>query len=311
MKIDVFLPDIAGMKKFIVIMVLFWNLENFYDTVDSGTGSSDTEFSPAGARHWTGKRFGVKCAAIAKTLYYAAGEEGVDFPDIVCFAEVENASVVRRLVRSTLLEKENLGMVHFDSPDKRGIDVALLYRKDRMRLDGAVPLRLEEMRTRDILLARFVLADGDSLAVTVNHHPSKYGGASSEPGRRQAVDRLLSAADSLMDGHWDCQVAVGDFNDTPDSPVYAPLDRVFVNLSAPLAESGAGSIRFNGKWELIDQVFVTEKLAGKAVMKVVAAPFLTEEDRAHGGVKPRRTYTGPAYHGGVSDHYPVTVTLDI
>lgn len=289
---------------------MFWNVENFFDYFDSGTSASDTEFSPAGDRHWTKRRFNIKCSAVAKTVYHIADANGGHMPDIIGLAEVENAFVLRALLSSTNLKKAGYRIVHFEGPDSRGIDVALLYRSKSLTLNEARPCRVGDFPTRDILLVKFVTTEGDSLAVTVNHHPSKYGGGVSSGRRERAVRRLCELTDSLAAGGWTNQVAVGDFNDTPEQPLYDSLERRMVNMSEALSEKGEGSIKFNGHWELIDQCFVSPALAGKSRMQIASVPFLSVEDRGHSGLKPFRTYSGPRYTGGVSDHYPVTVCID-
>ena len=299
------------MKMVLVILVMFWNVENFFDYFDSGTSGSDREFSSMGERHWTKKRFQAKCSAVAKTIYYVAEHAGGDLPDVVGLAEVENAFVLRRLLSLTNLKKSDYRIVHFEGPDPRGIDVALLYRSGRLKLLEARPCRVDSVVTRDILLALFTTGMGDSLAVMVNHHPSKYGGASSIGRREVVVRRLCALSDSLMAAGWTQQVVMGDFNDTPDQPLYDGLEERLVNLSDPPAALGLGTIKFNGKWELIDQCLVSAGIADRCTMDIVDAPFLTVPDRGHSGLKPFRTYSGPRYIGGVSDHYPVTVCIDL
>ena len=291
-------------------LVMFWNLENFFDYRDEGGGSSDTEFSPKGGRHWTGRRFYTKCNAIAKALLWTGGKYG-RMPDVIGFAEVENAFVLRRLLQSTILRKLDYGIVHRESPDRRGIDVALLYRKSvydtvsvqlRKMYDGEGAL----MRTRGILCVTLRdRAEGTLHHFLVNHHPSKYGGVeASDARRRQAVATLRQLSDSLGTPI----VAMGDFNDTPANPVYgewlagaldSPADRLF--------RSGRGTIRFEGKWELIDLFFTSPGIPCE--MEIVEIPFLLKEDRTYAGVKPFRTYSGPRYIGGVSDHLPVVLKI--
>ena len=288
--------------------VMFWNLENFFDYRNDSTSVSDTEFSSFGERRWTRKRFGAKCNAVAKTILWAGGKMG-GLPDVVGFAEVENVFVLRRLLQTTALRKTDYAIVHYDSPDPRGIDVAILYRRSRLRLLDSRPCHLfnadsSVMATRDILLAHFIGPGGD-LAVLVNHHPSKYGGAASEPRRVKAVERLAFLADSLHNIGVDRIVAIGDFNDTPDAPAYSTLP--LVNLSLPLHQKGLGTIKYDGKWELIDLVFVSDSLR-HSTMSILQVPFLLTPDGS--GQKPLRTYSGPRYLGGVSDHCPVWLSIE-
>ena len=290
------------------VKVMFWNLENFFDFIDGGTGESDAEFSATGPRRWTKKRFYSKCNAVAKTVLWAGT------PDVVGVAEVENAFVMRQLVRGTALRKLDYEVVHFDSPDPRGIDCALLYRASKLTLVSAEPCRVSApgLQTRDILLAQFLTGEGDSLAVLVNHHPSKYGGGETDWRRGVAVARLRALGDSLAADGWRRIVAVGDFNDTPDNPLFGSLaPALSLCRPGPSSKQGAGSIRFNGEWQLIDLCFVSPALAATASFSVLEPPFLTERDAAHSGDRPLRTYSGPRYIGGVSDHRPILVSLPL
>ena len=301
--------------------VMFWNLENFFDFIDGGTGESDTEFSATGPRRWTKKRFYRKCHAVAKTILWAGGAGtaaeavgadsgwGSGLPDVVGMAEVENRFVLRQLTEKTALRKLDYEIVHFDSPDPRGIDCALLYRASRLTLVSAQPCRVSapELHTRDILLAQFLTTGGDSLAVLVNHHPSKYGGGETDWRREVAVARLRALGDSLAAAGWTRAVAVGDFNDGPENGLFRHLEPAFSLCRGNIAP---GSIRFNGEWQLIDLCFVSPALADKASFRVLEPPFLTQRDAAHSGEKPLRTYSGPRYLGGVSDHRPILVRIN-
>ena len=298
---------------FDTLRVMFWNLENFFDTKNSSLSASDEEFSARGTRHWTRKRFQTKCNAIAKGVFWTGSQEG-GLPDIIGLAEVENDFVLRRLLQTTALRKLDYSIVHFDSPDPRGIDVALLFRRSRLTLVDAKPCHLLDresviMATRDILLCRFRFAHGRDVAILVNHHPSKYGGQDvSEPRRRLAVERLRFLADSLLVVGVRDIVAMGDFNDTPDNPVYSLLEPTLHNLAALLHQKGLGTIKYDGEWEPIDLFFASPEL-NTSTMKILQIPFLMTRDSGHAGTKPLRTYSGPRYLGGVSDHGPIWLCL--
>lgn len=289
------------------VRVLFWNLENFFDYHDDSLSVADHEFSSFGERRWTKKRFYAKCNAVAKALLWIGEQEG-GMPDILSFAEVENRYVLKKLLTETALRKLDYRIVHYDSPDPRGIDVALLYRSERWYLLSAKPCYVGQ--TRDILQVSLKDREGDTLSVLVNHHPSKYGGATASQIRRQAaVDRLRSVADSLLECGERRILALGDFNDTPDNPLYRRLSPPLFSLTDSLHRAGRGTIRFNGRWELIDLGFVSSALLPAARMEILSLPFLMVRDSSHPGDKPLRTYEGPRYRGGVSDHLPIYIVI--
>lgn len=285
----------------LVFGAVFWNLENYYDWQDGGTSASDSEFSSRGARHWTRKRFNTKTQLIAKTLLWA------DAPAVAGFAELENSRVLKELVRSEVLRKYGYRFVHYDSPDPRGIDVGLIYRPDAFDLVMSYPVHVDSLATRDILYACMQdRASGEIWHFFVNHHPSKYGGSGSSKGRMMAMQALARSVDSLVVAGQTNIVAMGDFNDVPGSEAFSIMDGRMLNLGLGIRE---GSIRYQGDWQLIDNFLVSPQLGGKTGMEVLRPPFLSERDRQYPGDKPRRTYVGPRYNGGVSDHLPVRLNL--
>ena len=253
------------------LLVVFWNVENFFDY--------HSENKP---RFWTAGRFYAKCDAVAKTLLRIADRYG-RLPDAVGFAEVENGFVLRQLCGSSALRKLDYRIVHYESPDHRGIDCALLCRRSTLPLRGSAPKHVPDsaggvMATRDILLAEF-----DSLAILVNHHPSQIGGK--DERRAAARARLQALTDSLHAAGTARTLAVGDFNQDlwPGAP--------------------RGTLKYDGHWEKIDGAFAEGFSAVRE--EVFDDPLLLVPDSAFGGLKPRRTFVGPRYQGGVSDHLPV------
>lgn len=269
------------------LLIVSWNVENLFDCKDGGTGDSDREFTPAGAKHWSSKKLCSKCNGIAKTLLKIGETEG-RLPDAVAFMEVENFNVMKQLIYGTVLRKLDYRIIHYDSPDHRGIDCALIYRKSSMRLMGSCPKHVYDslgriMPTRDILVAEF-----DSLAILVNHHPSKVGtGGGSR--RKAAMDRMTFISDSLVSCGTRRILCVGDFNDD-----------LWHN-------GGMGTIKYNGAWEKIDGHFA--RGIKEVSEEVFDDPSLTVHDTAFGGMKPLRTFSGPRYLGGISDHYPLVITV--
>ena len=296
------------------LVVVFWNVENFFDYIDGGTGESDKEFSSMGSRHWTKKKFQKKCDSIAKSFLWMGDTYG-RMPDVIGLAEVENRNVLRKLLDNTLLRKYDYKAVHYDSGDRRGIDVALLYRKSVfMKLSHS--LKVPEyngvrMATRDMLQVCLEDTEGHRLNMIVCHHPSKYGSAENSAGRRvAAMSALRSMCDSLKSVDVGVpMVVMGDFNDTPGGEQFGMLDGILSNKSLGLFDVGKGTIRYQGKWELIDMFMVSYELSDKSVMSIVQLPFLMTYEKRYPGMKPLRTYSGPRYVGGVSDHCPIILCI--
>ena len=291
------------------MLVMFWNLENFFDWTDQGTGESDAEFSSAGKRHWTRKRFYSKCDAIAKTIFHIGDLYG-KLPDVMGFAEIENRGVLEKLCSSTLLRKCGYRIVHFDSSDRRGIDVAFLYRTTCSSL-LSIYIKTPEtdgnkLQTRDMLhISLKDLQTDEIYDYIVCHHPSKFGGEeSSRPKRLAAMTALKEMCDSLSNRNL---IVMGDFNDVPSAAQFDMLDSSLVNKSDSLHAAGRGTIRYEGKWDLIDMFLVSSNIEGHSVMDIPELPFLMTRESRHAGEKPLRTYSGPRYLGGVSDHLPVVL----
>lgn len=338
-----------------VWVVMFWNVECLFDPFDDPL-KNDDEFTAGALRHWTWSRFEKKRDGIVQTIMAVADQTG-ELPALVGLAEVENRMVVSQLVRKTLLEELGYGYVHRESPDERGIDVALLYRKDCFRPLTVDSLRISGHVTRDILYVKMrrlsqigthagdlshrtpvptqvvndtigaapsvspvngssVIpgSDRESVHVFVVHFPSKRGGAKASDGRRAAAKGVLErAVDSLLRINPASRILVmGDFNEAAVTvaglaapPFAAPLavPSTAVAASTPAQSAAPGTIKYHGRWEQIDHFFVSPSMDGQ--MQIFAPPFLLEDDPAYLGSKPRRTYVGPRYHGGLSDHLPI------
>lgn len=300
------------------LMVMFWNMENFFDHTDGGEGESDREFSSMGSRHWTKKRFNAKCNAFAKSIFWLSDRYG-KLPDLIGVAEVENRNVLYRLLNDTALRKTDYAFIHFEGRDRRGIDVAMLYRRSRMSPESItrkVPVfNGDTLDTRDILHVRMAIKGRNKarkIDFIVNHHPSKFGGEKASEGRRNAAMTCLKElCDSLLHSETESEgtIAMGDFNDTPDSSPFRMIEGTLENKGSELYAKGRGTIRYQGKWELIDMFLTSRKLSGKSEMEIVEIPFLMVRDSRHSGLKPLRTYSGPRYIGGVSDHCPIILRV--
>ena len=254
------------------------------------------------------------------------------FPLLIGLSEVENRNVVSDLVNKTVLADGNYSIVHADSPDTRGIDVALLYRKDSFRLlhNAFFPVHLKSGETtRDILYCEGILAPNDTLHVFVCHFPSMRGGeAKSEWKRVKAASVVRQKVDSIQDIHPRAMILIlGDLNGRANTSAQKTLktrnpesgtieSENFYNTGYYLLGKNYGSYRYKGEWQTLDHIIVSGNLlngeAGLQVsrrMGIYDADFLLEEERGTFGVRPKPTYRGPHYIGGYSDHLPVFIDL--
>ena len=287
--------------------IFCWNLENYFDPADDPV-TADEAFTPGGEHHWTRRKYEAKRNLIAKTIIASAERFGGRMPAIVGLCEVENAKVLKALVEESPLAAQRYRSVHRESPDPRGIDVALLYDPARVRLLDFEFITIKEFATREILYAKVALPD--TLHVFVNHWPSKYSGAKASEARRQAVcTALLHKMDSLHRSDSAAAVLLmGDFNATPREPSVMRLTTEG-GLKNITPKKG-GTIRFKGKWEMIDQMLASPAAAQKIGPAEVFRPaFLLEDDKSFMGEKPRRTNVGPRYNAGASDHLPIIADI--
>ncbi len=309
-----------------VFRAMFYNVENLFDCHNDSL-KNDEEFLPDAPRVWTRSRYYNKLAKIAKVI--AAAGKG-QMPDLVGLCEVENDTCLTDLTEHSPLRAAGYRYVMTDSPDERGIDVALLYQRGSFKLLGkhsiSIPRTQIKMRTtRDILHVSGQVLSGDTLDVFVCHLPSRSEGEErTEPRRLFAAQVLRKAADSVMNV---CQhpnvLIMGDFNDYPTNRsiakvlgAVAPKDDVLPRkLYNLMADRKEGTYRYRGEWGVFDHLIVSgHLLQGQEAMRtsynqahILRLPFLLEEDDRYGGDTPVRTYFGVKYHGGFSDHLPVCV----
>lgn len=290
------------------------NCENLFDCGHDSL-KQDHDWLPGSVRSWTPRRYWQKLNNIGQELV-ACSET---LPDLIALVEVENDSVMRDLTRRSVLRGARYDYLMTQSDDVRGIDVALLYQHFTFRpvcYDMLHVVPLPGMRpTRDILYVKGEFISGDTLHVFVVHAPSRYGGErATRPNRRVVADRLLQAVDSVRVLSPDAKIIVtGDFNDYAASPALCFLaEHHFINVTSGASGShGArATYRYQGQWNSIDHVLVNAPLLQHVdTAYIFDAPFLLEEDRRYGGVKPLRTYNGYRYQRGFSDHLPLVVRL--
>ncbi len=313
--------------------IAFYNAENLFDIYNDSL-TNDDEFTPEGMRHWDNYRFYAKINNLSKVII-GIGEWNL--PAIVGLCEVENEFVLKKLIYSTPLSKFDYRFIHFESPDPRGIDVAMLYRKSEFKPLIYCPFRINfpvdtASSTRDILYVKGIIGDADTLHVFVNHWPSRYGGyLVSKPKRAYVAEVLKSKVDSILNSNNSANILImGDFNDGPDDEslvniLKAKKDTLnfkstdLINLIG-LNEKKfkTGTNKYREQWSCIDQLIVSGnlllpgnkiKIAGDGA-HVYDASYLLEEDEQFLGVKMNRTYVGPVYHGGYSDHLPVYLDVE-
>ena len=306
------------------LRILSWNLENLFDTVHD-EGFRDEEFLPQGERRWTSYRYRKKLKEVARVVAAVADDGGV--PALIGLCEVENDSVLTQLVRRSPLRALSYSYVMSCSEDARGIDVALLYQPSAFRLLESRSLRVPSREhglqpTRDLLYARGLVLRGegtDTLHVFVVHLPSRIGGHAGDRNRKLAARTLWAAVDSVRTCS-SLSSAVASSTATPSEPAIVVMgdfnatcrDRIF--QKAPLRytddPSADGTYCYQGFWQWIDHILVSTSVPTAGYARPVRLPWLLEENKAYGGAMPRRTFCGPVYHGGVSDHLPLVLDVN-
>ena len=286
------------------------NCENLFDCQHDSL-KQDTEWTPSAVRKWTPDRYWRKVNNIGQEIISCSPDA---LPDLVALVEVENDSVLRDLTHRSLLRNAGYEFLMTASPDVRGIDVALLYQPFSFRpicYDYLDVQPLEGMRpTRDILYVQGETVNSDTLHVFVVHAPSRFGGEKqTRPNRRIVMERLIGAIRLLPP---DTKVIIaGDFNDYADSPSLQFLEENSlhnVTRNAQGSHGAKGTYRYEGVWQSIDHILVSPALRDSVdTVYVNDTPFLLEEDKKYGGIKPFRTYNGYRYQRGFSDHLPLVV----
>ncbi len=306
--------------------LMFYNVENLFDIYDD-TLTADNEFLPNGLRRWNFTRYNRKINSLYKTLV-AAGDWRP--PDIIALCEIENRKVLEDLLSGTNLMKYDYGILHKDSPDERGIDVSLIYRKEIVKIIYSrfwIPSEpgKDVPSTRSILYAKCLIHE-DTLHLFVNHWPSRRGGVLAAESLRMDISGLVRRKVDSIAGASPSGAKIiitGDFNCTPDDPAMKELTSRnppgirLVNLSDSLSRLGFGTYRYSGTWEMIDQTIVSDYLlkskSGFSTacrnFMIFRPDFLLVSDPKFPGKRPFSTYLGYRYQGGFSDHLPVLLNL--
>ncbi|MDR1517387.1 MAG: hypothetical protein LBS52_04710 [Dysgonamonadaceae bacterium] len=316
------------------LRVMFYNVENLFDTKNDPQ-KNDEDFLPEGSMKWMSWKYWEKLKNISRVIT-AVGE--MQSPGLVGLCEIENDSVIFDLTKRSPLRNQQYEYIVTNSPDERGIDVALLYQRHQFkpveRREYKIAFRNKSTRpTRNILHVTGKLVNGENLDVFVCHFPSRSGGQKeSEPARIAAATLLRSKTDSLFKLRKNANIIImGDFNDHPDDvSIFKTLkarslndhranDELYNLFFHRMKERDFGSYKYRGNWEVLDQFIVSGHLvSGESRVKikdekgnVFKAKFLLQDDEKNGGEQPYRTNLGPRYIGGFSDHLPIYLDLDV
>lgn len=316
-------------KQYMVLGVAFYNLENLFDTINAN-GTYDLEFSPQGARQWDGRKYWSKINNMAYAISKLATKTTPMGPAILGVSEIENKSVLDDLVKAEPIRKWMLQVVHHDSPDRRGVDVGLLYNPRLFKVLNVTNHTLKidgypGFRTRDQMCVTGLLA-GEKVSIIVNHWPSRLGGQEQSSYLREAAAELnMHIADSL----WNIDpnqgvIIMGDLNDDPMDKSCAKIlgakknkgdvsEHGFYNPFWKLLDKGIGSLAYKGAWNLFDQVIVSGNLVNGKDSKlkywkcqVHNHDFLKDTNGNRVGY-PLRTFSSGMFLNGYSDHFPTEV----
>ena len=317
--------------------IMFYNLENLFDTIQD-PDTNDRDFLPDGPKKWNSHKYRTKMRNLDQ-VFYGVAQAGRDWPAVIGVSEIENRSVLEDLVMQDKVQAANYRIVHYDSPDRRGVDVGFLYRADRFKLEGSYPhpVRMEELpyfRTRDIL-GMWGTMDGEPFYFMVAHWPSRLGGQqASEPRRVRAAEVMRHVIDSVLTANPATRIVVmGDMNDDPTdrsmavvlggkqkTKELAPGD--MFNPYFEMFRQGHGTLAYQDGWNLFDNIVVSENLVNaprgtwhitktdgnKFYGNVFRAKYLFQQEGQYKGY-PLRTYVGDNFQSGYSDHLPVYIVI--
>lgn len=292
--------------------IAFYNVENLFDTIDGI--NDDEEFLPLSKNDWNSSKYFEKLKHINQVF------DQLQNPLLIGLCEIENEHVVRDILKySTTMKK--YGVVHHESPDARGIDVAMIYDSSLLKLveSGKIRFILPEKTTattRDIVWGKFVSNKKDTIVGIVNHWPSRIGGATeSEPNRLEAAKNARSFIDSLLTLNVNYKIVfMGDLNDYPSDKAPQQISEKLNPMICASSGKFGGTSNYKDKWDILDHIFVSKGFLSKKGVRAIkdsgkihSHDFLLTEYK--GQIVPFRTYGGSKYLGGYSDHLPVSIEV--
>lgn len=320
-------------QQYKVAVIGFYNLENFYDTVDN-PAVNDEEFTPSGPKNYNGTIYKDKVEHLATVISQMGTERNADGPAILGVAEIENDTVLNDLIHHKLLEKRKYSIVHYDSKDARGVDVAMLYNPRYFTVEASDKLFVQlpggskdAYFTRDILWVKGKL-DGETIHIYVNHWPSRSGGEErSAPARNAAAQVCRNHMDSILKTEPDAKfIVMGDLN---DDPVNESVEKIIgargdiksvkpggmYNPWTKLYKDGIGTLAYQDAWGLFDQIMISYPWLNKEQegfffwqQHIFNREYMVENVGRYKGY-PMRTWDGNRYRGGYSDHFPTYILL--
>lgn len=317
--------------------VVFYNFENLFDTIDD-PDIFDEEFTPEGPKKWNSVKYGKKIANLERVLFDIAAEDR-DFPVVIGVSEIENRNVMEDVIAQAKLAHADYRVVHFDSPDARGVDVGFYYRPDLFKLEGSAPIpfhmpELPNFRTRDFV-TMWGTIDSEPFFFLVSHWPSRLGGKeASDPKRMAAARQIRNIVDSVQRVDPATKVVVmGDLNDdATDNSIVEGLSAKgkpqevrpgdMFNPFIALLKAGYGTLAYRDAWNLFDNIIVSENLvdAPAGTLRILPVgkskfyggifrrPYMIQKDGQYKGY-PLRTFVGNDFQGGFSDHFPVFIYI--
>ena len=309
------------------LTIMFYNTENLYDTFDDPL-TRDEDFTPSGYKNWTEDRYYTKLDRLAEVVDELDKD---DWPAVIGLAEVENKFVLEDLIKHSSIADAGYDIVHFDSPDARGIDLGFLYRKEYLNVKKTDNIRLsfpfnKAIRTRDILYVEAEFFNKETIHFFINHWPSRREGAEETEEKRVYVASVLrDHIDEVIAKDENAKIVVmGDFNDYPYNKSIKEVLKATMgetdlyNLATQLDNDGKGSINYQGDWGMIDQMMISKNLfdekglyVKKNKLDLFYRDWLVYKDKKYGDFKPDKTYGGNTYYGGYSDHLPISIRLHL
>ena len=317
--------------------VVFYNFENLFDTIRDPE-IYDQEFTPEGPKKWNSAKYNKKIGNLERVLFDIAAIDK-NYPVVIGVSEIENRTVLQDVISTPKLAPGNYRIVHYDSPDARGVDVAFFYRPDVFKLEGSAPIpftmpELPNFRTRDIV-TMWGTIEGEPFYFMVAHWPSRLGGKeASSPKRERAAQIMRQAADSVLAINPATKIVMmGDFNDdATDKSIVEVLGAKsdigklepgdYYNPYIDVLRAGIGTLAYRDQWNLFDNIVVSENLAtgsqgdirlqrapkSKYYGNIFRAPYLIQKEGQFKGY-PLRTFVGNNFQGGYSDHFPVYIYI--